>query len=262
MSEHEEVQNEVLMVFDNPDKVINRSSGNSSFMPQWPFRLLVCGPPNSGKRNMLLNVIFRLDPPPSAIHIIHIDPFTTEYNQLELLGCPLYFYSPEDFITADNVSNPPLPETIGNIELTEDDEIDTTLFGTDPLVIIDEVTGDMLNKENKTRFDRLMNYVSSHKNTTVMCSIQAITSLPPRCRRAFNQYVLWKQSDHDANVMASNRAGVPYEMLQDLFKLCTNKHDSIWVDCDKANDAAGRFRLNMIYPITTNSSVLVSEYTN
>jgi hypothetical protein len=250
-----------LLVFENPDKLVNRSSGVQPYMPMWPFRLLAAGPPNSGKRGIILNVIVRLHPPPSAIHIVHIDPHTTEYDVLRDIGCPMYFYGVDDFVTIGNLEDPGMPEKIGDVEVTPKiaEQIDTLMFGTDPVVIVDEITRDMLKGDNLVRFDRLMNYGSSHKNTSVLCSIQVLSNLPPKCRRAFNQYVLWKQSDHMANVDAATKAGIPVPDLLDMFGLCTDRHDSIWVDAERPPGDPWKFRLNMINPITDKIDEVICE---
>jgi hypothetical protein len=241
-----------LIIFKNPDKLITRSSGTTIDMPQWPFRLVCAGPPNSGKGNMLLNLIFQLHPPPSAIHIIHYDPHTTEYNKLEDIGVPIYYYDYNHFIRDEDITEPEIVST-GDIE--KDEIISNINFASDPLVIIDEITRDLISNESEMRWERLMNFTSSHRNTTVLCSIQSLVNLPPKVRRAFNQYVLWKQTDKSSNTLAATRAGIPPEMLNELFQLCHDKYDSIWIDCDRSMDDVYRFRLNMSIPITTNTKV-------
>lgn len=244
-----------LMIFSNPDKRVHRSSGPDPCMPKWPFRALVAGPPNSGKRNLILNVIFMLEPPPSAIHIVHYDPQTEEYGILETLGVPIYYYDPKDFLTMDNLTNPEVPTDIKGDGITEDmkEVLENINYGADPLVIIDEVTSDVLGKASTERFERLMNFGSSHKNTTVICSIQSIVNLPAACRRGFNHYALWKQSDRQANTLAATRVGITPDLLYSLFELCHNPHDSIWIDADRRNDDRYRFRLNFTAPITSES---------
>src|SRR5579864_7685106 len=187
-----------LIVFDNPDKQGDRPSGPGPWMPRWPFRLLLSGPPGSGKRNMLLNVVFRLSPPPSAVHIVHYDPETVEYDVLGDLGCPLYYYDPADFPTSENIATPeppPIGETPdagGSDDEAEPEPPDgaPNALGAAPLVIVDEVTADQLPADAKLRFERLLNFVSTHKNTTVMCSIQSVVNLPPKVRRGFNEFCL------------------------------------------------------------------------
>lgn len=251
-----------LLIFENPDKKGTRPSGDDPAMPRWPFRLLLAGPPGVGKRNMLLNLLFRLNPPPSAVHIVHYDPDTPEYQVVEELGVPMYYYSAEDFPTAENLENPdpvPVGDT-ANDDLEDAEPLDDGEAGKCPLVIIDEITEEQLGKDGKARLERLMNYGSTHKNTSVCYSIQAVTNVPPKARRAFNQFCLWPQPDEGATNMAATRAGVPPAMLKELFGLCTDRHDSIWVDCDQPPDSPLRFRLNFLTPITAEEAVNAADY--
>lgn len=274
-----------LLLFDNPDKKATRPSGDDPALPKWPFRLLLAGPPGVGKRNMILNVIFRLDPPPTSFHIVHYDTDTPEYKILEDLGVPIYYYSPADMPTAENLANPdptPLGDTSDEVapvavslpvpvapndKTTTDDRADDPLLipaddtvEASPFVIIDEITAEELGKEGSARLERLMNFGSTHRNASIAISIQSLTSVPPKARRAINQYCLWKQPDTNASVMAATRAGVPPALLQELFQLCHDKHDCIWVDCDVNPDSPWRFRLNFLTPITAGSAVSTEDY--
>jgi hypothetical protein len=253
-----------LLVFQNPDKLGARASGPDDAMPGWPFRILFSGPPGCGKRNLLLNVVFRLRPLPSSIHVVHYDADTREYEELETLGRPIYYYTPADFPTIDNITNPDPPPIGDTADSPEEDplQVPEDNLGSDPLVIIDEVTDDVLpNAEMKQRFERLMNYGSSHRNCSVMCSIQSLVNIPAKCRRGFNHFCLWKQPDETASALAANRAGVPVAMLRELFEgLCTDPHDSIWVDTTKHPDSPWRLRLNFLWPIRATSTVKTSEY--
>lgn len=265
-----------LLLFDNPDKVAARPSGEDGAMPLWPFRLLLAGPPGVGKRNMLLNLAFRLNPRPSSIHIVHVDPETPEYEVLEELGVPMYYWDAEDFPTVDDIANPPEASigAAGETEnpIGEEEAVDAPLGAppeaegrssrkrTSPLVVIDEITSELLSARGRSRLERLMNFGSTHRNVSVCYSIQAVTNVPPKARRAFNQFCLWNQPDTAASAMAATRAGIPPAMLQQLFELCYDRHDSIWIDCDRHPDSEFRFRLNFLTPITATDAVHFAEY--
>jgi DNA polymerase III delta prime subunit len=252
-----------LLVFDNPDKKGHRRAGPHDAAPNWPFRLLLSGPPGSGKRNMLLNLIFQLlDPPPSAIHIVHYAPDTTEYDVLEDLGIPIMFYDVQDFPCAENLSKPEEPRIGEHDPLVDPDNEPVAAsearsdWGASPLVIIDEVTADTLSPENKHRLERLLNYCSTHHNTSVAYSIQSAMSVPPPSRRAFDHYCLWKQHDSAVDAMIASRAGVPPSLLHELFdSLCKIPHDCIWIDSTRPADDPYRFRLNMLSPISFHESI-------
>ncbi len=256
-----------LLIFDNPDKKKTRPLGPDPAMPNACSRILLCGPPGCGKRNLCLNIIFKFDPPPTSIHIVHHEPETKEYKPLDDIGCPIYYYSPEDFPTPKNLESPdppPIGDTVDDDEDSDEEEkdpIDLPEVESAPLVIIDEVTRDTLGIEGCSRFERLMNYGATHKNSTVFVMAQDITSIPPKARRGVNQFCLWKQPDKAAETMAATRAGVPPEMLQKFFQeLCHDKRDSIWIDCDVSPDSPWRFRLNFLYPIQPTEAVQTGDY--
>lgn len=275
-----------LRIYENPDKVEPRPSGPGPWMPMWPFRALFAGPPGVGKRNMILNLIDRLEPKPSAVHLVHIDPDTVEYDVLQEIGCPIYIYDPSDFPTAENISDPvpvdyegaPRPEGGGDGESSESERSERSersedtedeeeiarhlsrVYGTNPLVIVDEVTRDLLSPEQASRFERLVNFVSTHRNCAVITSIQGVTSLPPKVRRAFDNFCLWKQPDSAASVLAANRCGIPPAMLEDLFGLCHDRHESIWVDAAQPPDSEWRYRLCFTTPIRCETTVTAEDY--
>jgi len=258
---------------------------------------------------MLLNLVFRLSPPPSAVHVCHYDPSTKEYEELETMGVPVYMYSPDDIVTVSNLVNPdeppigdsasdplelePPPEAPRGIaqrsrlpagdnilwsaggpllpfgagipaqpaeEAPPPPENPASTLGACPLVIIDELTSDVLPMTQQMRLERLLNYGSTHKNTSVIASIQNITSIPPKARRGFNQFCLWRSPDENATALAATRAGVPTGMLKELFGLCTDPHDSIWVDTDQPHDSQWRYRLNFLTPIRAVEAVSFSDY--
>ena len=250
-----------LLIFANPEKARGRPSGKHPGLPHWPYRLLLCGSPGCGKRSQLLNLIMRHDPVPSAFHIVHADPDTIEYDCLKDLGSPIYFYTSDDLPTAQNIRG----ETPGgDREVHPTPVTEETIGGRDeseaPLVIIDEVTSDMIRGDNKVRIERLMNYLSSHFNTSVAICSQSIVNLPPKVRRAFSHFVLYKQPSDDANSLAASRSGIPLACLKELFELCRSRHDSIMVDSTRNPEDRLRFRLNLFEPIEPIAAVASGNF--
>lgn len=252
-----------LIVFPNPEKKAKFRLGLEEYMPMSSSRILLSGMPGSGKRNVILNLIHRMMPKPSVVHLVHCDPHTIEYDCISEAGMPLLVYEPSDFPTIENIDHPDILEQSSSSDSSDEDESE----GADnkpkeskkdkkkpdplqnPLVIIDEVTSDQLGKIGASRFERMVNHVATHRNTTVVCSIQSLLNIPPRSRRAFNHFVLWKQADKAVDQMAANRSGIPYEILYDMFGLCRDPHDFIWIDLDTSHDDTWRYRLDMISPI-------------
>lgn len=247
-----------LLIFNNPEKKAKIRLGNEDYMPMSGSRCLVSGMPNSGKRNLIMNIIHRMCPKPSHCHIVHCDPYTNEYDSLADMEIPVYMYSPEDFPNLQNIMDPDNEQENEKDKKEENDENDENINEGPvpekplefPLVIVDEVTTDNLGKEGSSRFERLINHICTHKNTTCICSTQSIINLPAKVRRGFNHYALWKQADSNLNTMVANRAGIKQEILEDLFKLCNNQHDFIWIDLDVPMDSMWKYRLNFVNPIT------------
>lgn len=231
---------DAYFIYKNPEKKPLIRMGNERYMPNATSRILLSGLPGVGKRNLILNIIDRIDPPPSCVHLVHIDPLTTEYDQIAD-KMPVLIYTPEDFPTIANIEKP-----------FEDDESDEELSEkktSGPLVIVDEITTDQLGKQGAARFERLVNYGCTHRNTTLFCSIQSLLNLPPKVRRAFNCFALWKQNDEQLNKIVSNRCGIEMDFLQSLFGLCQSKYDFIFIDTDEDRESEWRYRLNWMYPI-------------
>ena len=250
-------------IYDNPEKKLPRRLGDEPYMPLSTTRLLLSGLPGCGKRNLIMNIVDRMDPAPSCIHIVHCDPETTEYDNLALLGCPVYTYSPYDFPTFENIVKPDGDdsgsdegngaENVGSGE--EDDagsgevEGDVKPKKGSPLVIVDEITSDTLGPEGRSRFERLVNHGCTHGDTTLFCSIQSLINLPAKVRRGFNHFALWKQNDISLNRMVSTRCGIKPELLDRLFDLCEDKRDFIYIDMDEGPLSNMRYRLNWMSPI-------------
>lgn len=254
-----------IVIYQNPEKKTGYRLGNAEFMPMNGSRILFSATPNRGKRNMILNIINRLDPKPKAIHIIHANPFTVEYDTLSELGVPIYMYAPEDAPCLENILNPspPASEDEGegkdegsNSESSEDGEVDGEKKEKGEktprcsVVIIDECPTETLGKVGVHRFERLVNMICTHYNVLLLCSIQDLLNIPPKCRRSFNHIVLWQATDKQTDKYAAARAGVPYEVLEDLFQLCKTKYDSIHIDLDRQPEDQLKFRLNFTNPIS------------
>jgi hypothetical protein len=243
-----EPEPDCLIIFPNPEKGNKFRLGLEYYMPMSSSRILLSGLPGSGKRNVILNIIHRMKPKPSVVHLVHCDDQTIEYDCISDSGIPLIVYNPSDFPTLKNIEEP--DADYGDRDDKSDDDMRTPLQN--PLVIVDEVTTDQLGKVGAHRFERLVNHVATHRNTTVLCSIQSLINIPAKSRRAFNHIALWKQADKAVDQMAAVRSGIPYDTLRDFFGLCRSPYDFIWIDLDSDHDSPWRYRLDFISPIIIN----------
>lgn len=229
---------DTLVIYDNPEKKGKTKLGKEEYMPNTTSRILLSAMPGCGKRNLIFNILHRMKPPPSVVHLVHHDPYCTEYNSIIDMDIPLIMYSPDNFPTLENIDNP----------FGEEEEEKKPLDN--PLIIVDEVTNDSMGKEGSHRFERLVNHACTHRNATLMCSIQSLMSIPPKARRGFNHFALWKQADKQLNKLVADRASINPDTLSDMFELCKDKYDFIYVDLDSPHDSHWRYRLNFIEPIT------------
>lgn len=237
----------VMVIYPNPEKQGCIKLGMDEYMPNITSRVLLSGPPGSGKRNVILNIISRIIPPPSVCHIVHQDPNTIEYDIIGEWGIPCKIYGPTDFPTLKNLDDP-----WSDDEAPEADDGERTggKLLDNQLVVVDEITADAMGKKGCHRFERLVNHGCTHRNTTLLCSIQSAVSLPASVRRGFNHFALWKQPDQMLNKMLAQRCSMRPEMLDDLFGLLRDPHEFIWIDLDSGPDSPWRYRLGMMEPIT------------
>lgn len=237
---------DALVIYDNPEKRGIARLGLEEYMPNSTSRILLSAMPGCGKRNLIFNILHRMVPPPSRVHLVHNDIHNQEYLPILDMGIPIYVHSPDQFPTLWSIDHP---------EGESSDDEDGKGAGVkkpldNPLIIVDEVTTDALGKEGSHRFERLVNQGCTHKNATLMCSVQSLMNIPPKARRGFNQFALWKQADKQLNRLVADRASIRAEVLEDLFELCKDKYDFIYVDLDAPHDSQWRYRLNFIEPIT------------
>lgn len=242
--------NGVLMIYPNPEKKAATRLGQDEYMPMITSRILFSGPPGSGKRNAMLNLVARIVPPPSVCHLVHHDPTTEEYDILGEWGIPVVMYGPHDFPTLKNIEDPQLGDGLTDGEdSSSDGEKTKNKALANPLVIVDEVTSDLLGKKGCSRFERMVNHACTHRNTTLLCSIQSAASIPPVVRRGFNHFVLWKQPDEMLNGILARRSSITPAILNDLFMLLQDPHEHIWIDLDSPIDSDWRYRIGMMEPI-------------
>ena len=193
-----------------PTKIIPLGCADKTFQETWTqgrdllnfphsYRMVLLGPPSSGKSTMMKNILLRADPAFEEVYVVHPDPeFTREWDSfggVQLLG------------------EIPDPEAWPG-------EVKTC-------VILDDLEFRLMGVDQKRALDRLFGYVSSHKNISVMLSAQQCFAITPAIRRLANIFVLWKCVDGDQLMSLQRKINQP---LRRLIKLLTQNHDSIMID--------------------------------
>lgn len=240
------------IIYENPEKEPPYRLGKGEYMPFNTTRLLMSALPGSGKRSLALNLIFEMDPKPKKIMIVHHDTDTIEYDILGNIGCPIEFYDVSNFPTKENLIIDDSEESDSeksDSEKSHDMEQlhDSTANGY--VLIIDEITADSLDKTNRARFERAINWMATHMNVFIICSIQSLMSIPVKARRGFSMFAIWKQNDDMLNTLTAQKAGVSVDMLKSMFSLLHTRYEFITVDTMRSADDPFRFAFCLKSPI-------------
>ena len=180
-----------------------------------PFRALLFGSPNSGKTNMIFNLIMRANPPFHKIYILHPDPESKEYSVL-----------------GDNCEL-----------LSEIPEIDFCDRDTKNLLIVDDIELKTLKKQEKARLDRICSYSSTHRNLSICLTSQDCFNVPPSIRRSANIFFLYKNvPDLSSLSTVASRTGLNSTQLFNIFSLCKDIRDCLCIDLTP--NSPSRLRIN------------------
>lgn len=196
-----------------PQRIIPISNPDKEFHESWsedrdplniphPYRACLFGKPNVGKTTIALNLLLRADPPFKKVFIIHLDSdFSQEYDEVDC-----------EFL--DEIPSP--QEWVGD-EKT--------------LVVLDDLEFKNMSKQQKSHLSRLMGYVSTHKNISIILTCQDGFEVPSIVRRCANLWVLWKSKDIDSLNTIGRRAGLEKKKMKKLFdKYIQKNRDSLWID--------------------------------
>ena len=198
-----------------PDELIPISNSDKGFHESWhkgrnalniphPFRAVICGKPNSGKSTVIKNLLIRADPPYQEVFVIHCDPqHTKEYKDC-----------------GENI------KMLGSIPAPEawEGKVKT-------LVVLDDLEYKQMSKDQKRNLDRLVGYVSTHKNISICLTAQDCFNIPPIVRRCANLWILWRMEDLDSMARMATKTGLKASNLYTIFDtICDGHRDSLWID--------------------------------
>lgn len=206
-----------------PKKIISMENKDKKFHEKWgvtrdlmdiphPFRLIIGGPPNSGKSTIILNIILRVADskrPFEEVLLIHCDADNTE--EYEDLDCEYLdeIPAPSDF----------------------EGKVKT-------LVILEDLELEHMNRDQRKNLDRLFGYVSTHKHVSVIATSQDPFRVPSGVRRCCNFFIFFKTRDMDSLARLARKTGLKGEDFKHLFdNICNEEHDSLWIDITKNSPA-------------------------
>lgn len=178
------------------------------------WRMILSGPPNSGKSTTIKNVILRSDPPYDEVVVSHY----------------------------------------GAGETKEWDDIDATMIDYIPdpksipcdgkkLLIFDDWSLTDLSKKDIYNINRLFGYASSHKSLSIAITAQDSFNIPTCARRMANIFVLYRQPDLNALALMARRTGIKTDEFLEIFRThVRDVHDAVWVDITTGSPC--RYRVN------------------
>lgn len=169
-------------------------------------RIVLVGPPNSGKSNAIRNILLRADPPYERVMVYQYDPDSTEWDDIE----PEYL---------DEMPDP--------LQIKND--------GVKKFLILEDLELSQLKGPNLAKMNRLFGYCASHNQLTIAICAQNAIDIPTCARRVANVFVLWRSPDIIAMTQLASRTGLRQNDLWNIFdKFDGTKgikdHSSLWVD--------------------------------
>ena len=210
--------NEILII-PNEDKRDHEKwhkNRNIAAFPR-PFRALLCSGVNSGKTNLVKNILLRQKW--DNIYLVPCDKRSREWLDFEL---------PEEHIFSDI----PPPEVFDH-------------DGKNAIILEDYEAG---TKSKQGNLSKLFRYVSTHMNMSVFLLYQDMLATPTICRRLCNVFFIWDMIDKRQLEMVGKRVGCEKGELKEMIKeLCHSSYDNICFDLTK--DTPYPCRLNLFTPI-------------
>jgi len=200
-----------LIIIKNADKEYHEKwkPGRDLLNIPHPFRALCMGKPNSGKTLVIKNMLIRASPPFERVVVVHCDPeHTSEY----------------DDIGAEMLGDIPPPEDWDGEHKT--------------LCILDDLEYRRMPKDQARCLDRLVGYVSTHRNVSVIITGQDPFALPVIARRCANLLILWRSHDWSMMSQIARKTGMTASDFKEIFKNhMPERHDSLWVDLTRNTPA-------------------------
>jgi hypothetical protein len=208
-----------LLKLDCADKKAHHPDALSpGVMPFHPSVVVAAGRKGSGKGATVKQLLMLAAPAYDKIYICHYDQKTEEWNDVD----------PTKIFSINDLPSDPT-------EFLDRSEKNA--------LVIDEIPFEGMNRANKGKIDRVVNYMCTHYSCTVFLLQQNLVSIPPAIRRAADWLIMWPSTDRESQRYVSRLTG--HDMAK-LSKLCKTKHDSVCFDFSKDGP---ELRLNLFTPI-------------
>jgi hypothetical protein len=211
-----------------PDKILPLENMDKQFQEVWykgrnllnfphSWRCVITARPSTGKSTIAKNILLRADPEFEKIYIVHVDPYTRDYEEVD------------GVVILEDI--PPVSDPIFS-------------EGFKTLLILDDLEYKFMAKKQLRNLDRLFSYVSSHKSVSCCIISQDAYNIPPCIRRVSNIWILGKiNNDISSFLTIAQRCGMKRKDFIYVFdKYIKGDHDTLWIDRTKNTPA--EYRIN------------------
>lgn len=204
-----------LIIFKNRDKADHEHWGQSKKpttkvlnFPA-PFIYVLLGKRNSGKTNIIMNVLLHQKPSFEKYFMWSQSPMSKEYEMIDDL---------QVFDTCPHLEDDLLEELQENGKPFKS------------VLIVDDVNLETLNKEDYDRFSRIIKHGSSHYNISLIITCHDLIQCPKICRRLADIITLFKLQPETIKIIGQ-KIGMPNEELFRMFEDNVKEyHDSLTID--------------------------------
>jgi len=210
-----------LLVFHNVEKEHHEKwyKGRDLLDFPHPFRCVISASPNTGKTNIIKNIIYRCQKGKNMfkrLYLLHGDIDNLEYDDIKF----------------KKLTEVPKPE-----KLTKNNEKSL-------LVVDDYITSKKMNKEDEKRLSMIMSTISTHHDFSVIITTQYITYIPVSIRTLANIHIVSKINNMLLINATASYIGIPVEKFKEINDkyLIPNPHATLWVD--STYNTPARYRIN------------------
>lgn len=184
-------------------------------------RILLSGPPHSGKSNILKNLIINQSPEFDEIYLFCADPDTKEYEQLDVKMVSCTDELPRKF--EPDVKN---------------------------LVIFEDLDYSGLTKKDISDLDRYLRVVASHKGVSIYMCCQNFWSLPAKMRRKVDVYYITRSDDATMSMLGRNFSIDKKKFRYLIDTYLSKNYDSL---CFDSSGHPIKIRHNVFTPVNMDS---------
>ncbi len=193
------------------------------------FRMTIIGKPNSGKSNLIKNILLHQKPEFEKIHIWSSSKLSREYEVIE--DATHYDHCPTEDELTDEID----PETLKPVK---------------SVLICDDIQFESLKKDDVEAFTHLMKHVSSQYNVSVICTAHDLIQMPKVCRRLSDIVILFRIQPETIKIIGQ-KIGMPNEVIYKMFQdNIVDFHDNLCIDMTFNSPA--KFRKNLFERIDEN----------